>query len=500
LSDPTDRIFCAYPYQLGVWFSPSEPGLQTDTVTVTAPGITTSASVVGNALAREQAEQWVIDLGAGSRTGRILFDSHRDLIYVTDYGNDQVIVVSPVERRVISRINVGKRPMGMSMSIDSRMLYVAHSGESSIASIELDSRAVTRHLVPSLFDWPVEEPYYPFEIAVANERLALLSSNPPGLASGGPLYQVDLRTFEVAPRYDMADQHGYPMRGARSTMQISRDRSTIGIIPEYGVSWPKIVRYDTAGDSFFSVDSRDARDVWLNNNASRMISANVIAPALTVYDQDLRIIRPIELVESPALGVAFNPAAPKYVYALANTLQEVRLDLGRQTRMIEYQTPKGYLHDAFHSMAMSDNGEWLYTPLTLVAHEPPGKLLAVRVGPRGPADELAPVSQMNPLVETQPRNWWELTWAGSDDVSGVDYYAVEYRMGEQDDWKPWATTTATDALFTGAAPGQRYDFRVYGVDVAGNIERYPDGAEATTIAGADRTGLSQVFLPQVSAR
>jgi YVTN family beta-propeller protein len=455
--------------------------------------------VVGNALSREQAEQWVIDLGAGSRTSRILFDSHRDLIYVTDFGNDQVIVVSPVERRVISRIDVGKRPRGMSISIDSRVLYVAHSGEPSIASIELDSGAVTKHPVPSLYDWPVEEPYYPWEIAVANERLALLSSNPPGFASGGPLYGVDLRTFEVAPRNDMRDQDGYPLRGARSTMQISRDRTTIGIIPEYAVSWPQLVRYDTANDSFFSVGSRDARDIWLNNNASRMISANVIAPALTVYDQDLRIIRPIELTDSPALGLAFNPAAPKYVYALAYTLQEVRLDLGRQTRLIEYQAPEGYLHGPFHSMAMSDNGEWLYTPLTLTAEVPPGKLLAVRVGPPRPADYLAPVSQMKPLAEAQARNWWELSWTGSDDVSGVDYYAVEYRTGEKGDWKLRATTTDTNALFTGATPAQRYDFRVYGVDVAGNIERYPDGAETTTVAGADTSGLSKTFLPQLGA-
>ncbi len=74
-----------------------------------------------------------------------------------------------------------------------------------------------------------------------------------------------------------------------------------------------------------------------------------------------------------------------------------------------------------------------------------------------------------------------VSWSGSDTLSGIASYDVQYRIGAAGMWTDWLTgTAATSAVFGPGAPvavtpGETYYFRVRAHDGAGNLEAYPGG-------------------------
>ncbi|MEZ4707580.1 MAG: DNRLRE domain-containing protein [Caldilineaceae bacterium] len=88
---------------------------------------------------------------------------------------------------------------------------------------------------------------------------------------------------------------------------------------------------------------------------------------------------------------------------------------------------------------------------------------------------------------THPKNQYQLAatfnveWDGHDhaDGSGIDYYDVQFREPGQD-WQNWLLHTRDRrGAFTGQN-GHTYEFRVRAVDLAHNVEAYPNDAEART--------------------
>ena len=66
-------------------------------------------------------------------------------------------------------------------------------------------------------------------------------------------------------------------------------------------------------------------------------------------------------------------------------------------------------------------------------------------------------------------------WEGSDDVSGVKWYDIQYKQGSAGTWTGWLTrATQTSATFN-ATPGYTYYFQSRAEDHAGNWEDYPGG-------------------------
>mgnify|MGYP005840088761 FL=1 len=62
----------------------------------------------------------------------------------------------------------------------------------------------------------------------------------------------------------------------------------------------------------------------------------------------------------------------------------------------------------------------------------------------------------------------EVRWGGSDALSGVAKYTVQYRRGTSGPWQTWlAETTQTSGIFTGIPVGGYYQFRVRAWDHAG---------------------------------
>jgi YVTN family beta-propeller protein len=506
-----ESIQCGSIYLSSFRFSPTEAGITTDNVTFSSELGTVTKRLIGNGVIEETPEYWIADLGPGTSAQRLVYDSKREFLYITDAGNDQVIVFSPSTQAVLSRISVGADPLGLAMTSDQQRLYVAnsgiiHPGEYSVSVIDLDTLSELYKIpIPSLYPDPDEYweyLYTPYEIAIVSDTLALLSNDPPGLASGSPIYQLDLQTREVALRTDIG---GLGCVGQHSLFRTSSDFMATGIVGEPGSSPTCIIRYNH--DTDVAISSHDfgiERSLAVNNNASRFIIThhlcNELIPNLTLVDQDLNRICKIQLLGCQALAAVFNPVAPKYVYAVEGrvpySIEEARLDLMRQTRSFSYDIPSGY-YPAPNAMVIADDGEWLFALLVQTWNEPPSKLLAIKVGPPEITDAIPPSSTITALPLTQMHNWWFVSWSGADDASGIDYYEIQYRLGQEGNWINWLTASGEGSFFTNAIPGQTYYFRGHAVDKAGNVELYPSDFETYTTAGYDTGGLSQTYLPLI---
>ncbi len=96
-------------------------------------------------------------------------------------------------------------------------------------------------------------------------------------------------------------------------------------------------------------------------------------------------------------------------------------------------------------------------------------------------DRSPPSVTINPLPPLVGRNF-TVSWSGTDPGgSGIAYYDVEYRINGGD-WVAWLSeVTETSAEFSDGRNGQRLEFRVRGVDNAGNQEPFGDAEAATTV-------------------
>ena len=80
------------------------------------------------------------------------------------------------------------------------------------------------------------------------------------------------------------------------------------------------------------------------------------------------------------------------------------------------------------------------------------------------------VQQLPPVTFTPA---FTVIWGGHDNESGIWFYDVQVRAGEDGAWVLWkSATTATSAVFTGT-DGSTYYFRVRATDRVGNREAWP---------------------------
>ncbi len=228
-------IQCGSYYFVIFRFAPSSPGLFTDTVTVSSDIGSASLQLIGNAIPINSPAFWISDLPEGTSAERLQYDPLRGYLYITDSANDRLIVFSPKSRSVITTIPVGYEPMGMAATPDGKFLYVANTGEYSISEIDLVRLQESRRLVlPSLGLFPG---YTPYSLAAIGQGLLLVGSYPPGLASGGPIFEIDLNNEILFPRNDIGS-------GILPDFATSSDFSTTAILVEPYASPTDFVRYD----------------------------------------------------------------------------------------------------------------------------------------------------------------------------------------------------------------------------------------------------------------
>ncbi len=87
---------------------------------------------------------------------------------------------------------------------------------------------------------------------------------------------------------------------------------------------------------------------------------------------------------------------------------------------------------------------------------------------------------MNPLAPVQAFSSFVVSWSGSDNLSGIAAYDVEFQINGG----PWQTlvseTQATSFQVTGAQTGQTFGFRVRATDRAGNVQTWSATPQAET--------------------
>lgn len=84
----------------------------------------------------------------------MIADPLRPYLYISDYDNNSVKIISTITDNIVKEILVGSHPTGLDISSDSSELYVAISGGSEIAVVNLSTQMLDRliHLSASPYD------------------------------------------------------------------------------------------------------------------------------------------------------------------------------------------------------------------------------------------------------------------------------------------------------------------------------------------------------------
>lgn len=121
-------------------------------------------------------------------------------------------------------------------------------------------------------------------------------------------------------------------------------------------------------------------------------------------------------------------------------------------------------------------------------------------------DAEAPVASASQLPAYTPYPSFTVSWSGTDALSGIDYYNVQFNKNDS----TWQTlleeTRSTSYQVTGGQQGDKYEFRVQAVDRAGNVQNWTPYAQATTtiftypVAGVEpfNPGLIKATAPVTS--
>jgi hypothetical protein len=77
-------------------------------------------------------------------------------------------------------------------------------------------------------------------------------------------------------------------------------------------------------------------------------------------------------------------------------------------------------------------------------------------------------------------NGYQITWGGSDNMSGLGTYDVQVRQLPNGGWTDWKLGVGDTGAWWGPDEGKHFAFRVRGRDWAGNLEAWPEGADMDT--------------------
>lgn len=161
--------------------------------------------------------------------------------FATSPYRNEVEVLSLATGALEAPIPVGSRPWGLDLSADGRTLYVATAGAEAISVVDVAQRREVRRIpVPS-----TGHNDRPWNIAVGDRGVALITTTSSGGGAAGRIVQLDLPTGTSRARPDFS-VHG--TTGVESVLEASGDRSRIAVVERHsgGAVW----MYRTAEDSF----------------------------------------------------------------------------------------------------------------------------------------------------------------------------------------------------------------------------------------------------------
>ncbi|MEI6179580.1 MAG: hypothetical protein WCP31_02400 [Chloroflexales bacterium] len=93
-------------------------------------------------------------------------------------------------------------------------------------------------------------------------------------------------------------------------------------------------------------------------------------------------------------------------------------------------------------------------------------------------DTVAPDAQM--VAIRRKDNGYQITWGGSDNMSGLATYDLQVRKLPKGGWTNWKLGVSTTSAWWGPDEGKHFAFRVRGTDAAGNQEPWPEAADMDT--------------------
>lgn len=106
------------------------------------------------------------------------------------------------------------------------------------------------------------------------------------------------------------------------------------------------------------------------------------------------------------------------------------------------------------------------------------------------------VEALPPQVEFEPlppfaRSGFKVVWQGEDiGGSGIQNYEVQYRDLSVGSWLDWIITSNSEAVFACNCVGQMYEFRIRGIDRAGNVGPWVVSSSPVTIHAWGISGLT----------
>jgi hypothetical protein len=94
------------------------------------------------------------------------------------------------------------------------------------------------------------------------------------------------------------------------------------------------------------------------------------------------------------------------------------------------------------------------------------------------ADSAAPDATITAIARKD--SGYQVTWGGSDDLSGIATYDVQVRLLPKGGWTDWRLATAETGAWWGPDEGKQFAFRARARDWAGNLEPWAEQADMDT--------------------
>jgi YVTN family beta-propeller protein len=229
-----------------------------------------------------------------SSVGGILVDPNCQYIYLTNTTLNRVEIFSLTTLSFETPIQVGAQPMGLDVTPDGTLLYVANSGGNNISVIDLAQRVESKRITV-----PAPEPYLPWSIAIMNNGKALFTLSD---SSFGGLRELTLATDAIITRTDLP----FSTITSKAVIRASHDRSTAGVTS--GSSAGSLVMYFALTDSFGLVKRLDQAfyDVSLDATGSTFL----VTPGSMVVDSTPSMTGTILGGGGGGFGAAGNESDP----------------------------------------------------------------------------------------------------------------------------------------------------------------------------------------------